>query len=257
MVNSLIIKNIWDKIYFHPLFYIIVIISLLTARFTNLLYFTIIILIHELGHSITGILLGLKLNKIIIYPYGGCSILEHDINIPLYKELLVLILGPITQTLFTIIIYLMNIDIKDYFFYYSKLILLFNLIPIYPLDGGKLIHILFSYLISFYKSIKYTIFISYFIYISLIFIIFFLKINNLIIYLVVLTLGLDLYKEIKKSNLIYNKFLIERYLNIYNFKKHKIINSIYKMKRDYYHHVFINNKLIPESIYLKKTFTFY
>ena len=253
----MIIKNILDRIYFHPLFYIIVIISLLTARFSNLLYFTIIILIHELGHSITGILLGLELNKIIIYPYGGCSILEHDINIPLYKELLVLILGPITQIVFTIIIYLINLNIKDYFFYYSKLILIFNLLPIYPLDGGKLINILFSYLISFYSSIKYTIFISYFIYISIFLIIITFKINNLFIYLLVISLGLDLYKEIKKSNLIYNKFLLERYLNIYNFKKYKIINSIHKMKRDYYHHVFINNKLIPESTYLKKIFTFY
>ena len=257
MESLLIIKSIWDKIYFHPLFYIIVLISLLTAHFSNLFYFTIIIFIHELGHSITGIILGLKLKRIEIYPYGGCSKLEYDINLPLYKELLVLIMGPLVQIIFTYLVYYLRIDIKDSFFFYSKLILLFNLIPIYPLDGGRIINILLSYIISFYKSLNITYKLGYFIYTTLIFIIVINRINNLFLYLILITLGIDLYKEINKGNIIFKKFLLERYLNKYKFKKNKNINSIYKMKRDYYHNFCIKNRIISESIYLEKIFTFY
>ena len=61
----------------------IILISLLTGHFRNLFYFTIIIIIHELGHSITGLLFHFNLKEIEIYPYGGCSKLEYDINISL------------------------------------------------------------------------------------------------------------------------------------------------------------------------------
>ena len=60
-------------------------ISLFTGHFRNLFYFTLIILIHELGHSLTGIFLNLNLKRIEIYPYGGCSKLEYDINTP-YRD---------------------------------------------------------------------------------------------------------------------------------------------------------------------------
>ena len=125
----LIIKNILDKIYFHPLFYIVLSISLITGHFRNIIYFTSIIFIHELGHSITGIILGCKLNRIEIYPYGGCSKLEHDINIRLYKELLILIMGPITQIIFVYLINYFKIDVNKYFYSYSNYILIFNLLP--------------------------------------------------------------------------------------------------------------------------------
>ena len=53
-----------------------------------------------MGHSFTGILLGFQLNRIEIYPYGGCSKLEYDINTSLKKEILVLLMGPIIQVVF-------------------------------------------------------------------------------------------------------------------------------------------------------------
>lgn len=244
----MIIKNILDKIYFHPLFYIVVVISFLTGHFRDIFYFTTIILIHELGHSITGILLGFKLKKIEIYPYGGCSKLEYDINTKIFKELIMLIMGPITQIIFVFIIYYFKIDVLDSFYLYSKLILIFNLLPIYPLDGGRIINILISIFISFYNSLKHTYYFSYFIFCILFFISF--KYKNFIIYLIIISLGIELFKEIKKRNYIFDKFLLERYLYKYNFKKKKIVNNIYSMKRDYYHSFIGNNTLIDEEEYL-------
>ena len=250
MVNLFRIKNILDKLYFHPLFYLIVIISLLTGHFKNLIYFTSILLIHELGHSIIAIAFKIKLNRIEIYPYGGCSKLEYDINIELLKELLIIIMGPTIQIIFTFIIIKLNL-VDNTFLSYSKFILIFNLIPIYPLDGGKLLSILLSYFISFYNSLKITYYFSYFLFITLFFInIIYFK--NLFYYLIIISLGIELYKEIKKRNIYFNRFLLERYLNIYKFHKIKRINNVYNMKRDYWH--IINNQL--EKEYLSNYFKY-
>lgn len=144
---------------------------LITGHFRNIIYFTIIILVHEIGHSIMGILLGFKLNNITIYPYGGNSNFTYLINTKLYKELLVVITGPLIQILFTYLIYILKIDVSNYFYSYSKLILIFNLLPILPLDGGKILNIIFEYFLSYYNSLKITLYISYTVYVVSLFII--------------------------------------------------------------------------------------
>ena len=250
MVSLFPIKNILNKIYFHPFFYFIVIVSILTAHFKNLFYFTTILLVHELGHSLTAIIFKIKLKKIEIYPYGGLSKLEHDINIELLKEFLVVIMGPIIQILFTYLILKLNI-VDNTFLSYSKFILIFNLLPIYPLDGGRILNILLSIFISYYNSLKLTYYFSYFLFLTLL-LMNIIYIRNLFYYLIIISLGIELYKEIKKRNIYFNKFLLERYLNIYNFKKYINIKNIYNMKRDYLH--FIND--LSEKEYLAKYFKY-
>lgn len=249
MVNLFHLKNIWDKIYFHPLFYFIVIISLITAHFRNLFYFTLIIFIHELGHSCMGLLLGIKLNRIEIYPYGGLSKLEYKINIKLLKELLVLISGPMIQLIFTYLVYYFKLDVEDYFFSYSKFILIFNLLPIYPLDGGRIVNIFLACFISYYNSLKYTYYISYFVFMFLFFYIIILS-KNLFFILIIISLGLELFKEIKKRNNYFHKFLLERYLYYFRFRKIKYVTNIYKFRRDYLHIIGIKT----EKEYLAKYF---
>ena len=249
MVNLFHIKNIWDKIYFHPLFYFIVVISLITGHFRNLLYFTILIIVHEIGHSLIGIIFGMKLKYIEIYPYGGCSKLEYKINIKLIKELLVLIAGPIFQIIFTYLVYSFKIDVSTYFYDYSIFILFFNLLPVYPLDGGRILNIILSFFISYRNSLKYTYYISYFTYISFLFIVLF-YIRNLFYKLIVISLGLELFKEIRNMNKYFYKFLIERYLYYFKLNKIKIVSSINQMMRDYLH--IIDNK--EEKEYLTRYF---
>lgn len=220
-------------------------ISLITGHFRNLIYFTLIILIHELGHSLTAILLGLKLEKIEIYPYGGCSKLEYDINTPIIKELLVILMGPIIQIILMLIVYLL-IEVPIYFYTYNMFILIFNLLPIYPLDGGKLLNIFLSYFLSYYQSLKKVIYFSYMIYISL-FIIFLVYKWNLLLFLGIILLGIKLISEIKLMDYYFQRFLIERHINTYNFTKSKKISSFKQMRRDYYHFFIDKRKIIDEK----------
>ena len=173
------------------------------------------------------------------------------INTPIIVELLILINGPIFQTIaYIILLYLFN-NYRDLVTLYHVGILLFNLLPIYPLDGGKLLNLLFNTFISYKKSLKIMIYISYIITIFI-----FIINNNIKINIIVMGLFL-LYlikNESNKIELKYNKFLLERYLNNYNFKNIKIINNINKMYRGKKHIIKCNGNYYLENELLEKKY---
>ena len=121
---------------------LLLLIIILTGNFNNFLLYFSIIFIHELGHLTMGLIFGWKIDNISFYPYGGVTKFNEDINRPLKEELLILLMGPLTQIIYYLIIInfisLRNINI---FRYYHYSILIFNLLPIYPLDGGKILNI--------------------------------------------------------------------------------------------------------------------
>jgi len=84
-----------------------------------------------------------------------------------------LIMGPIFQIVFTCIIpfFLREID-ASFLLLVSKLLLLFNLLPIYPLDGGKLFLLVMSSFCPYYRSLKITFYSSFFFYFILLFVAF-------------------------------------------------------------------------------------
>lgn len=108
--------------------------------------------IHELGHLIIGLILKMKLQKLEVLPYGfsvSFKINLQDIsrkigkgNILELKKIVIALAGPIVSLIIALIylnfepIYLSKTDIV----YSNILIALFNLIPIYPLDGGRIIN---------------------------------------------------------------------------------------------------------------------
>ena len=133
----MIIKNILNKLYFHPLFILIAFICSLTGHFREFTVFFLIIIIHELGHIIGGLYYNWPIKKIILLPFGGLTIFDQKLNCPLKEELIVTLLGPIFQIIF----YCLCINLfKDNMILtkYHYPLLLFNLIPIIPLDGSKL-----------------------------------------------------------------------------------------------------------------------
>lgn len=215
-----------------------------------MILFTSLIVIHELGHYVTAYLLKWKVKEIRLYPYGGCSHFEVDLNKSSLEEFLVLIMGPIIQILFTYILtfYLREQD-SLFLINSSKVLLIFNLLPIYPLDGGKLLFLFLSLLFSYYHTLKYTYFISLFVYLIIFFSLILIYKSWLWIFLF-FSLFFRLWKEQKEGNYLYEKFLLERYLNNYYFKRKKIITSPLEMKKEYTHLFFYKKGLLEEKKYL-------
>ena len=122
-------------------------------------------LIHELGHLFIGVLLGFKAETLKIMPLGFCIEFTLDVedynkkikksNIFAFKKILIALAGPLVN--FIIIIVGLIYNIESNIIYSNLLIMLFNLIPIYPLDGGKLMKIVFSEIFYF----KFSLFLSF------------------------------------------------------------------------------------------------
>lgn len=238
--------NILSKIKIHILFYLLLFICVLTGDFKECIIFTSFILVHELGHVTSAIILKWNIEKIVILPFGAITIFNEKINKPLKEELLIAIFGVIYQTIFYFLLTLLNI--KEEIFVIHYFILIFNLLPIYPLDGFKIFNIIFNYLFSFKLSHIISLIISLiFLIISLIV----LK-ENLILFLILILYIIKNIEEIYKHKYIFNKFLLERYLYNFNFKKIKLINNIKKMRRDKYHYININSKIYDEKYILKR-----
>lgn len=218
--------------------------------------FTSIIFIHELGHFLSAKMFKWKVDKIYFYPYGGFTKFNDDLNKPKKEELIIMIMGPLFQIIyFLLVINLLSMKDASLFRNYHYSILFFNLLPIYPLDGGKLLNIVFNYFCSFRNSFKYTILFSYSCILFSLFVLFVNKIYiSLSLLLVILLVICKLTEEWKKERFYFNKFLLERYINDYKFSKIKVISSINQMSRDCKHVVFKKGKTSTEKEELAKYF---
>ena len=231
-------------IYLDKLFLFFLLIIIITGNFYYFLGYFSLLLIHEIGHAITGIMLGYKLERIIFYPLGGITILTLPINISLKKELLIIIMGPIFQ----IIGYIFLKEIFPFIKIYHYTLLMFNLLPLYPLDGGRIINLLFNYQFNCLLSLKITYIISFIMIILLL--IYNYYCFNLNLLLMIIMLFIKLVKIYRNKFYYYQRLLLERILYQYNFTKIKNINNIKCFYRDRYHYI----NYISENEYLKNYF---
>ena len=239
------------KIKIHNTTYVFLLLAFLSGYFEYMYLLLLIIIVHEYGHALFARIINFKFDKIVIYPFGGITKYNEDLNVNTNKELFVLIGGIYMQIVFFIfimILYKYGFVTEHVYLIIKKiniLLISFNFLPILPLDGGKLLNIILDKIFSYKLSNIISIIISFII------LILFLYFNKTL-FACILTLFLIkcLIIEINNIKYKYNKFLLERYLNNYSFKKIKIINNINNFKRDNYH--IINNTL--EERFLRKLF---
>ena len=217
-------KNILTKIYIHPFTYIVFLISLITGLYKELCTFLFIIIMHELGHITGSILFKWNIDKINILPFGAVTIFKEKLNRPMIEEFVILIMGP----LFQFINFIIFKDISNYFNYYNYGLFIFNMLPIYPLDGYKLFSIMLNKYIPYKKTLKIMLIISIFC------LMIFIR-KDLIYIVILLLLFKGILIEFKRINHTYNKFLLERYLYNFRFKKRRNISNINNMYKDCYH----------------------
>ena len=155
--------------------FILILLFLITNQIKIYAMIMLFAIIHELGHLIAGILLGMKPEKIEIKVFGvsiSFDVKKEDYNIKIkkgnlleVKKIFVALAGPLTNV-FIMIIFISNIfDIS----YYDKILIifsnmtliLFNILPIYPLDGGRILKGIFYILKGKYKAEEYIYHISY------------------------------------------------------------------------------------------------
>lgn len=219
--------------------YIFLILSMLSGYGREMLIVYFILIVHELGHYILFKYYNINVNKITLYPYGGMIDNNMLINTNSKKVLLISLGGIFIQIVLYLIIYLLfKVGFIEYNFYkmfvrYNLYIILFNLIPIYPLDGFRILNSVLELVLSFKLSLKISIIFN-FVFIILFFL--YLYVFNINNYVIVIFLLCNLINYIKSIKYIINKFYLERI--IYDIKYDGMIsvnckNNMYKNKYNY------------------------
>lgn len=212
---------------------------LLTSQIEMYIILMIFAIIHELGHLIAGLILKFKPEEVKLTPVGlqiRFKIDSREYNEKIkearslnIKKAIIALAGPLTNLIIavvTIIIGYFNANIQNTYIYqiiiYANfLIAMFNLIPIYPMDGGRVLNELLKIFIGNKKAYKITYIVSKTILILLTAIasILVLYIHNIAIVIILAYLWYLEVIEIRRYNRRKN---IEKI--IHNMEKEKILN---------------------------------
>ena len=225
--------------------YIFILLLLFSGYKDNLGWILLVFFIHEIGHFFFCKIFKIKIVSINIYPFGGIIKLDKLLNYSIVKEFLIAFGGIFFQLIlqFINIIFIKSSALS----FYNLLVLKWNVIPIIPLDGSKILQIFFSKVFPYYASLILTYVISF---VFVIAIIFFSGNFGLAVF----SLGF-LIKYIFDLSYVFNRFLLERYLYKFTYKKYKYLNVFDPKKicldRGYY---FYENTWKEEKYFLGKKF---
>lgn len=124
------------------------------------------ILLHELGHSLTAKKFGFNIKEIILFVFGGVSVISHLPKKP-YQEFLIAIAGPTVSFILAVLFFMLSLLTTEGSILYGLLNFLtvgnfilgvFNLIPAFPLDGGRILRALLWTKFGEIKATKFALF---------------------------------------------------------------------------------------------------
>ena len=104
--------------------------------------FVLLLLVHELGHYLEAKRQGLNVSAPMFIPFLGAAILLRENPLNAWREALVAIAGPVIGSLGAAVVWLVGEQQNSEFLlalaFTGFLVNLFNLIPVVPLDGGRI-----------------------------------------------------------------------------------------------------------------------
>jgi Zn-dependent protease/CBS domain-containing protein len=118
----------------------------ITAAITSLCFFASIVL-HELGHAWVALRNGIPVNRITLFIFGGAAEIDQNAKTP-GAEFRIAVGGPVVSLILAALFWVVTnltrensyLSAPTYWLFMVNLsLLLFNLLPGYPLDGGRML----------------------------------------------------------------------------------------------------------------------
>lgn len=132
------------KLRLHPTLLPLIIWLIITGQFSNYALLFISLCIHEFGHLLGAYILKVKVRTCIIMPYGGEIQFATQWLITKKQQFMIALGGPIATFLLYILAFFLPKTLSDPLQTIQGILLLINLLPIWPLDGGRLLEIVWS-----------------------------------------------------------------------------------------------------------------
>ena len=133
----------------HPLFFVFGMYFAFSGKVFSFLTYTLVACIHECGHYIAANRCGYVLNRVVLMPYGAV-IRGEEQNFSYTDEVIIALAGPfinvITAGTFVAVWWLFpeSYPYTELAVTASVTIALLNMLPAYPLDGGRVLLALLS-----------------------------------------------------------------------------------------------------------------
>jgi Zn-dependent protease/CBS domain-containing protein len=144
--------------------------------FFIILFLFVFVVFHELAHSVVARHYGIKVRKIILYPIGGVSEIEEIPDNPA-QEWRMAVAGPLTSLILGIVLLAVSLLISpqlvtsvlafaitgNLLFDLAILNILlgvFNLIPAFPMDGGRVFRALLAERLKYSDATRYAVYLG-------------------------------------------------------------------------------------------------
>lgn len=156
-------KWVGIRVRVHPLFGLVAIAGALTGQFLELITLFTIVIIHELGHIFAALAVGWRVVSMELLPFGGVAKVDEWGSTRTKDEVLVALAGPFMNGVMVLFGYLMlwmelwTQGWSEFFISGNLVIACFNLLPVWPLDGGKVLQALLSKWLPYYKTIHISV----------------------------------------------------------------------------------------------------
>ena len=159
----MVVRNLLKKKFpVHPTFILLFLWFVFTKNISSFFLFCSVVLTHELGHYFMAKRLGYKLDSFFIAPYG-ISLNYKENVFDRQDEIKIAIAGPLVNfalALLCVGIWWIKPDLYNFtyeFVFQSLMLGLFNLLPCYPLDGGRVFVGVISQSTSRKCAVKYAV----------------------------------------------------------------------------------------------------
>lgn len=201
----------------HPTLWIVIGIAVLTAHFQAILMLFLVIFVHEMGHACCATYYKWRIKSIMILPFGGMMETDEYGNRTLKEDLFVILFGPLQHLWLFLLAFslhfvgLIQDDTFTTFSYVNGAVCLFNLLPIWPLDGGKILFLFLSFRYSFIKSHKLALQLSLTISVLLFLVMISLGWSSLNALIIFAFIVYSIVMDWRQRQYIFMRFLLERH----------------------------------------------
>ena len=139
--------NVWLKSLASLAFFLVVGYFFFRQNWILVLVLTAVVIFHELGHFIAMKIYKYQDLGIFFIPLMGAYVSGKKQEVSQKQSAIILLAGPIPGIFLGIVLHFLSVNLETPFVEQTAWILIFlnvlNLLPVYPLDGGQLLHRLF------------------------------------------------------------------------------------------------------------------
>jgi len=133
---------------------------------TLIVLFFVCVILHELGHSLTARRFGVRVPRILLLPIGGMAEFDHVPRRPM-SELLITIAGPAVNFVLAVVLFFVSwrglapgdeiprysmASIVDELWLWNLVMGVFNLLPVFPMDGGRILRALLAFRLPYLRA---------------------------------------------------------------------------------------------------------